>query len=37
MPESIYKQAQGELRAGIDLELARVDGRPLQSMPCFVF
>jgi hypothetical protein len=31
MPQSIYEQAQGELRAGIDLELARLDGRPLQS------
>jgi len=31
MPQAIYEQARGELRKGIDLELARHDGRPLQS------
>lgn len=31
MPQTIYEQARGELREGIDLELARHDGRPLQS------
>ncbi|KRA79712.1 alpha/beta hydrolase [Altererythrobacter sp. Root672] len=31
MPETIYELAQGPLREGIDLELARHDGRPLQS------
>jgi len=31
MPESIYQEAQGDLREGIDRELARHDGRPLRS------
>lgn len=31
MPETIYELARGPLRNGIDLELARHDGRPLQS------
>lgn len=31
MPETINELAQGSLREGIDLELARHDGRPLQS------
>ncbi|HWJ69963.1 MAG TPA: alpha/beta hydrolase-fold protein [Sphingobium sp.] len=31
MPESIYQEARGDLREGLDLELARHDGRPLQS------
>lgn len=31
MPETIYRQAKGELRATIDLEIARTKGRPLVS------
>ena len=31
MPETIYRQAKGDLRATIDLELARTKGRPLVS------
>lgn len=31
MPETIYELARGPLREGIDFELARHDGRPLQS------
>ncbi len=31
MPETIYELARGQLREGIDIELARYDGRPLQS------
>jgi hypothetical protein len=31
MPETIYRQARGDLRAGIDREIARTGGRPLVS------
>jgi enterochelin esterase-like enzyme len=31
MPQTVYDRAQGSLRAAIDLELARHDGRSLQS------
>jgi Putative esterase len=37
MPQTIYDQAEGDLRAAIDLELARTGGRPLVSAPFIQF
>jgi hypothetical protein len=37
MPETIYELAEGALREGIDLELARHDGRALQSSALLQF
>jgi len=37
MPQAIYDQAEGDLRAAIDREIARTGGRPLVSAPFIAF